>query len=62
MWFLLKKQINVSRKLIDEKLRYYEKVFDEGEQIEKKGEYWRSELEPLLLGRLLDFETIKQEF
>jgi predicted nucleotidyltransferase component of viral defense system len=64
LWFLLKKQVNVSRELVDEKLKYYEKVFDEDElkkQIERRGEYWRSELEPLLLGRLPDFETVKQE-
>jgi predicted nucleotidyltransferase component of viral defense system len=64
LWFLLKKQVNVRRELVDEKLKYYEKEFDEGELrrlIERRGEYWRSELEPLVLGRLPDFETIKQE-
>jgi hypothetical protein len=47
-----------------EKLKYYGKEFDEGELrrlIERRGEYWRSELEPLVLGRLPDFETIKRK-
>jgi len=64
LWFLLKKQVNVRKELIDEKLKYYGKKFDEGELrrlIERRGEYWKSELEPLIIGRLPDFEVVKHE-
>jgi hypothetical protein len=64
LWFLLRKHVRVRKDLVDEKLNYYGKKFEMGEfrrKLEERGGYWESELKPLILGRLPDFKTVKEE-
>ena len=43
------------------KLKYYTRVFEKEvfmERIKRTGEYWESELKPLVIGRLPRFEVV----
>ena len=65
LWFLLgKKRVRMRRDLVDEKLNHYGKKFVMGEfkeKLEERGGYWESELKPLILGTLPDFQTVERE-
>lgn len=65
LWFLLrKKRVGIRRNLVDDKLSYYGKKFATGEfkgKLEERGDYWKSELKPLILGTLPDFRTVERE-
>ena len=61
LWFLLKKGTRFELNLVNEKLKYYTRVFEcekFTERIEEKGGYWESELKPLVIGRLPRFEVV----
>ena len=61
LWFLLRKGTRFDLSLINEKLRYYERVFEKDmflERIRGKEDYWKSELNPLVIGRLPRFEVV----
>jgi len=64
LWFLLKKGIKPDLTLINEKLSYYKKTFVKKEFIKKLNEkevIWNNELEPLIMGSLPDFKTVKKD-
>lgn len=61
LWFLLRKGIRFDLSLANEKLRYYDKVFEKDvciERIKGKEDYWQSELKPLVIGTLPRFEEV----
>lgn len=61
LWFLLRKGTQFDLNLVNEKLRYYERVFERDgfmERIRGKEEYWESELKPLVIGKLPRFEVV----
>nr|CBH37318.1 conserved hypothetical protein [uncultured archaeon] len=61
LWFLLKKGTKFDFDLVNEKLKYYTRVFEKEvfmERIKRTGEYWESELKPLVIGRLPRFELV----
>jgi predicted nucleotidyltransferase component of viral defense system len=61
LWFLLRKGTRFDLRLVNEKLRYYEKVFEKDvfiERIKGKEDYWQSELKPLVIGKLPRFEAV----
>jgi len=61
LWFLLRKGIRFDLNLANEKLRYYEMVFEKAvfmERISGKEDYWESELKPLVIGTLPRFEVV----
>jgi predicted nucleotidyltransferase component of viral defense system len=64
LWFLLKKGTRFDFDLVNEKLKYYKKVFEkEGfmERIKRTEGYWESELKPLVIGRLPRFEVVFED-
>lgn len=61
LWFLLKKGTRFDLSLVNEKLRYYDTVFEKDvfiERIKGKEDYWQSELKPLVIGKLPRFEEV----
>jgi predicted nucleotidyltransferase component of viral defense system len=61
LWFLLRKGIRFDLNLANEKLRYYEIVFEKDvfmARISGKADYWESELKPLVIGTLPRFEVV----
>ena len=61
LWFLLKKGTGFELNLVNEKLKYYMRVFEKEvfmERIKRTGEYWEPELKPLVIGRLPRFELV----
>ena len=61
LWFLLRKGTRFDLSVVNEKLRYYEKVFEKDvfiERIKGKEDYWQSELKPLVIGKLPRFEAV----
>ena len=64
LWFLVRKGWITSVDLVDEKLSYYDEKFDISifeESLERKGQIWKSELRPIIFGRLPDFSNVKSE-
>ena len=61
LWFLLKKGTGFELNLVNEKLKYYMRVFEKEvfmERIKRTGEYWEPELKPFVIGRLPRFELV----
>lgn len=61
LWFLIQKKNKVSISLINSKLKYYKKIFDQKEfeqSVEKKEKIWKQETEQLI-PTLISFEEIK---
>ena len=61
LWFLLKKGTRFELNLVNDKLKYYKKVFEKDvfmERIKRTGVYWEPELKPLVIGRLPRFELV----
>jgi hypothetical protein len=64
LWFLLKKKVDFDRGLVDKKLAYYKKEFNPEEFIERiklRKDYWETELKPLIMGKLPDFDLVLRE-
>ncbi len=64
LWFLLRKGTRFDLNLANEKLRYYEMVFEKAafmERISGKEDYWESELKPLVIGTLPRFERVYKD-
>jgi hypothetical protein len=64
LWFLLKKKVDFDRKLVGKKLAYYKKGFGPKEFIERikmRRDYWETELKPLIIGKLPDFDLVRRE-
>lgn len=64
IWFLLKRGVRPDPVLIDRKLKIYKKKFTNAEfeeHLESKRGLWNLDLRDLIIGELLDFETIKGE-
>jgi hypothetical protein len=64
LWFLLKKKVDFDVQLMDKKLAYYKKEFSLEEFIERikvRRDYWGTELKPLIMGRLPDFDLVSRE-
>jgi len=63
MHFLLKKDTEIDMDLINKKLEYYKKEFDQKEFVksvlDKEG-IWLAELNPLILGEIPDFKEVKK--
>ena len=63
LWFLSQKKIQTSTSLINYKLKYYEKTFDQGEfkkSIEKKKRIWDQEMKQLI-PILISFKEVKND-
>lgn len=63
LYFLLKKRIKADRDLINKKLEYYKKTFDNREfrdSIKKKRDIWISELRPFVIGEIPDFDEVSK--
>lgn len=61
LWFLLKKGARFDLNLINEKLKYYNRLFEKVvfmERVRGMEQYWESELKPLVIGRLPHFEAV----
>jgi predicted nucleotidyltransferase component of viral defense system len=61
LWFLHKKGTRFELNLVNDKLKYYKKVFEKDvfmERIKRTGVYWEPELKPLVIGRLPRFELV----
>lgn len=61
--FLLKKGVKTNRALVEAKLEYYEETLDPGaleKAIMRKQGIWKSELAPLIFGRLPSFEQVSE--
>ncbi|MDI6825941.1 MAG: nucleotidyl transferase AbiEii/AbiGii toxin family protein [Candidatus Aenigmarchaeota archaeon] len=58
LWFLLEKEIKVDLDVVNKKLSCYKKIFDK-EKIERLGEVWKTELRPVVLGHLPEFNIVK---
>ena len=64
LWFLLKNGTRFELNLVNEKLKYYTRVFEKEvfmERIKRTGEYWEPELKPLVIGRLPRFEVVFED-
>ena len=64
LWFLLKKGTGFELNLVNEKLKYYRKVFEKEvfmERIQRTEGYWESELKPLVIGRLPRFDAVYED-
>ena len=61
LWFLLKNGTGFELNLVNEKLKYYTRVFEKEvfmERIKRTEGYWEPELKPLVIGRLPHFELV----
>lgn len=61
LWFLFKKGARFDLNLINEKLKYYNRLFEKVvfmERVRGMEQYWESELKPLVIGRLPHFEAV----
>ncbi|MEA2075390.1 MAG: nucleotidyl transferase AbiEii/AbiGii toxin family protein [Euryarchaeota archaeon] len=64
LWFLLKKEARFDLNLINEKLKYYNRLFEKVvfmERVRGMEQYWESELKPLVIGRLPHFEAVYRD-
>ena len=64
LWSLLKKGTGFELNLVNEKLKYYRKVFEKEvfmERIQRTEGYWESELKPLVIGRLPRFDAVYED-
>lgn len=64
LWFLLKKGARFDLNLINEKLKYYNRLFEKVvfmERVRGMEQYWESELKPLVIGRLPHFEAVYRD-
>ncbi len=64
LWFLIRKGFIPSLDLINKKMKYYNETFDIKifkQKLEEKRDYWMTELEPIIIGRVPDFEMCKKE-
>jgi hypothetical protein len=61
LWFLFKKGARFDLNLINEKLKYYNRLFEKEvftARVRGMEQYWESELKPLVIGRLPHFEAV----
>ena len=64
LWFLLKKGARFDLNLINEKLKYYNRLFETVvfmERVRGMEQYWESELKPLVIGGLPHFEAVYRD-
>jgi len=64
IWFLLEHDIDISTKLIDKKLEYYEMKFNKQQihdAIQAKKNVWMRELRPIIIGELPKFERVEKK-
>lgn len=64
LWFLMRKGWKTEPVFVEKKLSYYRKDFDMPEfkeAVERKRGLWKSELKPIIFGKLPDFEAVKNE-
>lgn len=63
LFFLTRKNVKLDVETVNEKLRYYEKSFDEKtfiKSVESKKDFWEKELKPLVFGKLPTFEEAEK--
>ncbi len=63
IWFLLGKGVKLDLKLVDRKLRIHGMKFDAEkfvERVERMAKLWKVDLKNLIMGKLPEFETIKE--
>lgn len=64
LWFLSKKNINLDISIVNKKLKIYRLIFNSEEFIEeinKKSNMWKRDLQDLIIGALPDFKTVAND-